>query len=127
MKRFMTAAAVVLVLFFATPAFSQQWFSGAPQTNPAINTILVDTGALDNTWLAPTILCASTVAAVVVLEWRDSANATNLKSQYLILAANTTSPPITFPTQYLFTPGERLRVRLNAAITGSIQCSFLSN
>ena len=124
MKRF----SFVFVLFLALPALAQQWGSAGLQTNPLVNAVLaevVNSGA-DNA-LHWKFTCSSTVAATVVFEHRDAANAANVHAQGYFLTAN---QPFTdssgVPTTVLFS-GERFRIRLNAAITGLIWCSVLTD
>lgn len=120
MKKLLITAA----LLFSTAAFGGVPVTGGAFTNPAINTILADSGQVTDNTHEIYALCASTVAAVIVLEHRDAANATNVWSQYLILPANTTTQ-IVFIKWVVTTLNERVRFRLNAAITGSVQCSVV--
>jgi hypothetical protein len=101
------------------------WFTGGALTNPAINAIMADTGALVNGGTSTvTMIVSSTVAAAVVLEQRDAANALNITSHIFPVAANTPLS-VEFPAVG-FAPNERFRVRLNAAITGQAQVSLFA-
>jgi hypothetical protein len=101
------------------------WFSAGPLTNPAIDTILADTGAAPANSATVNIVVASTVAAVAMIEKRNAANTVNVSSQVVPVTANgivsVKLPDINW------VDNERLRVRLTAAITGQIQCSILSS
>ena len=96
-------------------------------TNPAANTILVDTGALpgpaNHTYQ---LLVSSSVAAVVVIEVRDAANATNIWAHTIPIAA---MQPFQLKVDSLSLEGDqqRIRIRLNAAITGVIQASVVTD
>lgn len=126
MKKIFIIAVLILAVLIAIPAFAQQWISGGAFTNPAINTVLAEAVANGNGLpMSPNFICASTVASVAVLEWRDATNATNLKSQYILIPASTTIQIEVPSTQFYIGPNERMRLRLNAAITGSMQCSFI--
>ena len=102
------------------------WFTNGILTNPAIDTILVDTGAFAEATgpLIVRVIVSSTVIAAPILELRNAANSANISSQAFISPANTTVEldlPVTWAVS------ERLRVRLNAAITGLIQASIITS
>jgi hypothetical protein len=101
------------------------WFTNGVLTNPAINTILADTGALTEAGgpVSTRVVVSSTVISAPIFELRNAADSANISSQALILAANT-SLEIEFPVTWA--AGERLRLRLNAAITGLIQASIIT-
>ena len=101
------------------------WFTAGAQTNPAINAILADTGALVDGGVSNiTLIVSSTVACAVVLEQRDATNANNINSHIFPIAAMTPLK-IDFPGVG-FAPSERFRARLNAAITGQAQVSLFA-
>jgi len=102
------------------------WFTNGILTNPAINTILADSGALPEAGgpVSTRVIVSSTVICAPILELRDAANSANISSQAFILAANT-SLEIELPITWA--AGERMRVRLNAAITGLIQVSIITS
>jgi hypothetical protein len=101
------------------------WLSNGALTNPAIDTILADTGPFNGS--SPrscSAVIASTVAAVVFFEYRDAANAANVKSQAIPVAANEL---VRLEIPNLDTlVGERYRLRLNAAVTGVCQGSLFT-
>jgi hypothetical protein len=98
------------------------WDTAGPLTNPVVNAILADTGPLGPGGKSWSVWVSSSVAAVVVVEYRDAANAANVKAHTIPMAAMSTIL-ITLPN--LDTADqERLRLRLNAAITGVMQGSI---
>ncbi len=98
------------------------WVTGGILTNPATDAIIVDTGAYVGGQTAVTCVIASTVAAIIILEYRNAANTLNLNSQAIIIPANTTFD-LTVPGVSL-NVNERFRARLFAGITGSLQASL---
>lgn len=110
---------------------AENWDTAGILTNPAANAILADTGPQTyptsgdgSGTLNFTVIVSSTVACIVHIELRDAANAATIKSQAVILPANGTFQSI----KNLAVPlngGERLRLRLQAAITGSAQGSIV--
>jgi len=100
------------------------WFDGGIQTNPVINAILVDTGALPASQFAAKIILGGNVAAVATVEQRDSTNTTNLKTQTIAIPINGVVD-LDFPG-VVISANERIRLRLNAAVTGSIHASILT-
>ena len=99
------------------------WTSAGVQTNPAIDTILADSGPVQVGASGAKIIFGSGVAAIVTVEYRNAANNANNQSQILAVAANQVID-MDFP--YIpFAANERIRVRLNAAITGSCQASII--
>lgn len=124
MKRLHRIFLTVVGLLLSLPGIAGTPVTGGAFTNPAINTILVDTGQLSDNNHEVTVMVSSTVAAVAVLEYRNAANDANVWSQYIILPANGFA---TFRIDKftVSTFNERIRLRLNAAITGSIQASIL--
>jgi len=101
------------------------WFTTGAQTNPVINAIIADTGALaDGGTSNVTMVVSSTVACAVVLEQRDAANTANINSHIFPIAANTPLM-VSFPA-VSFAPSERFRARLNAAVTGQVQASIFA-
>jgi hypothetical protein len=98
------------------------WSTAGIQTNPLIDTILADTGAVADAVTRVTAVIGGNVAMVVHFEHRNAANNANLFSQVLAAAANA---PFVLPLDGLtVAAGERLRVRINPAVTGSVQASL---
>lgn len=116
---------MLAALLFSGAAGAADWYTAGVQTNPLANAVLADTGGVpaDSTRRFE-VICATTVSAVAFIEWRDATNVNNLRTQGVILPANQTSE-IKFMWVPNFATGERVRVRLNAAITGVAQCSIL--
>jgi hypothetical protein len=122
-KKFLLAAALLL----AAAAQANTPVTGGILTNPVANTILVDTGPLDgpaNHTIQ--IFVSSSVNAVVVIENRDSANTANVWTHAFPIGANA---PFQMKVDSFTTngTGERLRIRLNANITGVIQASVITD
>lgn len=123
MKRFLVAFALLATLLVSKESSAQTWNSALLQTNPAANAIVADTGpALGDNARKWYTICSSTVSAILIVEHRDAANATNLHSQGFFLPANGT---VTMgpDSALVVLNGERVRLRLNAAVTGSLWCS----
>jgi hypothetical protein len=101
------------------------WFSAGPLTNPAIDTILADTGAAPANSATVIVVVASTVACVAMIEKRNALNTANVSSQVVPVPLNgivsVKLPDINW------VDNERLRVRLTAAVVGQVQCSILSS
>jgi hypothetical protein len=112
------------LLFFVATVRADIPFTAGPLTNPAINTILADTGPMIAGSTAPAFVVCSTVASVVVLEYRDAANAANLYSQVFTVPLNSCFHYL-YPTSWTTVDDERVRLRLNSAIVGSIQASLI--
>jgi len=101
------------------------WVSAGPLVNPAIDTILADTGAIVSGGGGNLqMIVASTVACVVVLERRNALNTANISSQIFPVAA---ADPYDLKIVVGWADGERFRLRLNAAITGSAQASLITD
>lgn len=100
-------------------------YTQGPLTNPAANTILADSGARPAGGKFPAFVVSSSIAAVVVLEYRDAANAANIWAHTFPIAAMTPFP-FQLPGNNYFdaAEGERFRVRLNAIIVGVIQVTL---
>jgi hypothetical protein len=94
--------------------------------NPAVNAILADTGPLPGPANhTATIIASSSVAMVIVLEYRDAANGANLWAHTFPIAAQ---QPFKLDINLTMNADlERLRVRLQAAIAGQAQVSILTD
>jgi len=100
-----------------------QYTAGA-LTNPAANAILADTGSQGQLG-SGRIWVSSTVACAVVLEKRNAADSANDYSHIFPIAAN--APFIlSYPNMEVAIDG-RIRLRLNAAATGQVQASILTD
>lgn len=99
------------------------WFTAGPQTNPADQAILADTGAITigNNTIATVVVTANAQASVVV-ERRDATNATTLTSQFIRCPANDTKV-VSLGTVALAI-NERLRVLNSGALAGIVQASL---
>lgn len=100
------------------------WIPGTRLSNPNAGAVLFDTGPLtaDRSW-SPHVLVCATVAAQVLFQRRNAANDATLQEQIFPVAAN---QPFSFAVngQIDVAEGERLRLVLNANITGAVQCSM---
>lgn len=120
MKRLLFAAALIVAAQFAHAGGP---YTQGALTNPAVNAILADSGARPPGGKTPAFVICTTVAAVVVLEYRDAANAANIYSQVFTVSANTCFR-YEFPPVFDTADQERFRLRLNAAVTGTLQASL---
>lgn len=118
-------AVMFAVLFVLVSGFTQAaWYTSNIITNPTANQIIADTGAIGDGFGHDFDVCvSSTVAAAIVVEWRDAANAANVFAHIIPVPANgfacfTSRGSLTFQTS------ERVRLRMNAAVTGSVQGSI---
>jgi len=127
MRNLLIAAGLVLL-----PSLSLAgWATAGLQTNPAANAVLADTGALPPQSLNMTMFCSCTVACTVVLEHRNAANNANVVDPltgnthaqgFFIGAQGSQANP--FPQAIFLEDQERVRLRLNTAITGAAWCSI---
>lgn len=116
---------LALVLLLAGDLLhAQAWTTNGVITNPTTNAILADSGPLTGTPHIINAYVASTVAAVVFVEWMDATNTTALKSQALFVGANSNTPFTPTVQMNEFNANERIRVRLNAGVTGQMQASI---
>lgn len=103
------------------------WANGGIMTNPATNAVLADTGALPNGGSVSAMLMMSTnVAAIVRYQWRNAANDTTMKEHVFTLGANSNTiiySPLS-NMEFDIGPGDRLRLLLNAGVTGTMCCSI---
>jgi hypothetical protein len=100
------------------------WDTAGILTNPATDAILADSGQKQPSSCEATIVLGGSVAAVATIEYRDAANAANLKAQVIACAANDVTmvrlPGLNFALN------ERLRLRLNVGVTGSVSASIFT-
>jgi len=116
-------APILLALALAVPAAAEEWFSNGPLTNPAANAILADTGPYSVG--GPSSICirsmvvASTVTAIIILEHRDATNTSTVHSQGMPVPANSS---MIYPSIcVILSDQERIRIRLNTGtVWGSI-------
>lgn len=99
------------------------WTAGAIQTNPADNTIFVDTGAITpGGEYIFAVYAAGSVACVYDVQHRDAANASTLQSQRSRPAAG--NDYFIFPNKITILNNERVRCSLVGAIVGELQASI---
>jgi hypothetical protein len=100
------------------------WASSGRVVNPALDAVIVDTGALPSGTRTPQVIVASTVAAPFELQHRDAANTATLKSQIIACQA-LDAKDVTLWYGLEMATNERLRVIAVTAITGSVSGSIL--
>lgn len=101
------------------------WQTQGRLTNPNAGAVVADTGPLPSgTSYSPQLVVSSTTTAQVLLQRRDAANAQTLTEQLIVCPANNTINISV--TGYLneLQDNERIRLVLNANMTGSIQGSL---
>lgn len=117
--------AIVVLCILSLSARAGEPISAGPFSGTvAANTILADTGALTNNNHDISVYAACTVACVAIIELRDPTNTTTVWQQYLPLVANQANA-FYFERFTIVSDGSRVRVRLNAAITGAAQTSMI--
>lgn len=99
------------------------WFTGGIQVNPVINQIIADTLQLPAGVYGVELLVSATVNSAVVIEQRNAANTVNINSHIFPLAANTTEK---LKLLLNLAADERVRLRMNAGVTGSVQGSLFT-
>ena len=114
----------VIGLALSVSAFAGVPISAGPQSNPAANTIMADSGPITDANHHITIYAGCTVACVMVVELRDPTNTTTVWQQYMPIPANDMKlMDVESFTVPVF--NDRVRVRINAAITGAAQVSMI--
>jgi len=101
------------------------WTGAGIQTNPAINTILADTGALgaagdDGHEYDFLVVISSSAAADVSIEHRNAANTANVETATHVVPASL----VAIFVQARMARNERLRVIMAAALTGRISATI---
>ena len=100
------------------------WATGGILTNPAADAILADSGPLPAGQSNVKVMLGGNVACVATVEWRDAANATNIRSQTIAIAVNQLIE-LEFPG-VTFSLNERIRVRNNLVLVGSVHASVFT-
>jgi len=101
-----------------TPPYAvTDWFTAGVVVAPAINTILADTGPLPTGSYTVQGIINAGEQNTFTFEWRDAANAANLRGQVFQLSnAGTIDQNVMFSSRFLVeNVNERFRIRLNAA------------
>ena len=96
---------------------------GSFVTNPVDNTVLADTGSLVEGNYLFGFITTSSIAATVLLQHRDSLNASNIDAIKIIIAAAGTDYPL-FPSKVYINKNERIRIVMSGGIIGEIQGSI---
>ena len=105
------------------------WLSSGRVANPALDQVLLDTGAVVDGIYFFDVFAASTIAAAFELQHRNSTNLANIDSQIIAVPAFASSWGFAVP-QTLCIPmaaGERIRLIQVAAVVGSVSVSIVGN
>lgn len=138
MKRFTAPFAIaiaVIATIVALPAGAQYpegaIYAGSALVNPAANAVMIDTGALDDQSstnagqaVAVKVFCSQTVAARYYIQVRDATNTVTRFEAFLMGGVNLTSPWDPSPIAFKLNDNERVRVLMQAAITGTAKCEI---
>jgi hypothetical protein len=100
------------------------WISSGRITNPALNQVLLDTGALAAKERLFQVFVSSTVAIPLEVQWRDATDTATLKSQIIAVPASTFVQMFQFLSEIPMAANERLRIIAVSAATGSVSCSL---
>lgn len=98
------------------------WANGAIFVNPLAATVLVDTDILSANEYDVTVAVQNSVATTATLEQRNVGNTVTLKSYKLRL----TGVYVQDFKGINLASGERLRITLDANLTGSIECEIFT-
>jgi hypothetical protein len=103
-----------------------RWVGGSVFTNPSSGTVLADSGSISAASPLASVyeyvvVASTTVSAQLLVEHRDANNASTIESFNVLLPAGV----VAFPVPVKITQGERVRVVLVSAITGSISVALL--
>jgi len=100
------------------------WATGGILTNPATDAILADSGPLVEGQTGVTIIFGGSVAAIATIEHRNALNTANIASQVIAISVNDAKeyelPGISVAAN------ERIRLRLNVGVVGSLQASVFT-
>jgi hypothetical protein len=117
---------LLFVALFCFSSFAVQaadWVTNGVMTNPAANAILAESVIPADATKKFSVVVSTNVAAIVFVEWRDSTNTANLRSQAILLPANQT---VQVWADFVpnFAADERIRIRLNTGVTGTMHGSL---
>jgi hypothetical protein len=103
------------------------WYTSGLLVNPGVDAILADTGPMTAATrkLPPEMIVSSSVPIDVMVEHRDAANSTNLNSHRFRVQKNVTHY-LNVSHTLAMGANERVRIRLVAAVTGTVQASILA-
>jgi hypothetical protein len=126
MMKKLYATILLVLLSLALPAHAD-WQTAGLLTNPVTDAILADSGPTPiDGGVRGKFFMSTTVTVIGVIEWRNASNTANLKSQAFVLPANSSIQiMLEFPLN--MTAGERLRLRVNTGVTGTVQGSIFSD
>ena len=105
------------------------WLSSGRITNPTLDQVLLDTGALPAGVYFFAAYGAGSVASVFEVQHRDATNTVTLKSQIIAAAASSIAPKfeVSERTPLTLAANERIRIIAVAAIVGAVSVSLLIN
>ena len=105
------------------------WLSSGRLTNPVLDQVLVDTGAMAAGSYFFDAFASASVASIFEVQLRDAANAATLKSQIIAVQATGTTWGFEIPSStYLdVAVNQRIRVIQVAAVTGQVSVSLVGN
>lgn len=126
-RRFLPILGVAGLVLAALPgraAGEGGWTTAGVFTNPAINTILADTGGITrDATLSAQALISCEVTCIVAIEYRDATDTSNVWTHIVILPSADTRGVYDLHS-FLSVTGQRVRLRLVQAITGRAQGSI---
>lgn len=100
------------------------WFTEGDKVNPAAGDVLADTLQLIAGTYRLQVCVASTVAFAAAIEWRDAANATNIRRILVPIAPNVEwCMDLDMITD---TDNERMRITAFNAPVGRVQCTIVN-
>lgn len=119
--RFLSVLLVLVVLLSAQAEAG--WISGALLTNPATNAVVVDTGAVAGAidFHAVLVFVWASVACDVIVQ-HVAADGTTVLQQQIVRINVTTAVHFSIPV--MFGASQRVRVIMQAGVTGNVQGSI---
>ena len=105
------------------------WLSSGRLTNPLLDQVLVDTGAMSAGSYFFDAFAASSVASIFEVQLRDAANTATLKSQIIAVQATSSTWGFEIPSStYLdVAVNQRIRMIQVAPVTGQVSVSLVGN
>jgi hypothetical protein len=101
------------------------WDTSGVTVNPAANAIIADTLAIAAGGQTNVkVIVGGNVATNIAVEWRNAANTATIKDQIVAFPVNEAAT-FDFPGLSIGA-GERIRLRVVAAVTGSVQGSIFT-
>ncbi len=129
MKKLIAPILAATLLFSAAPA-DAAWLVSGVVTNPAANQVVVDSGGFPiDSARGFCVFAASTVGVVLRFQYVDVNGTSVLREQIIAVAANASNSfcPPSGRMEVDTLAGQRFRVIVNAAVTGSLSVSLHSD